>query len=120
MVKRKEEKKVKEDDTQIKEVSRETLLELERRGYEIRIAQKDVELVKSKADKAHVESTLLSANYTLKLKEKSELSEQHKNAEKRYEEVRNYFLDFKEEITKEYNLPNKWSFDPISGEILLN
>ncbi len=94
------------------------LQELEKAHAVISDKEKDILIAKLKQDKAKVELNLLSANYTLKSKEKDELDNSVKKEQKNLTELREKHLSLLSKIRKKWDLPDKFGFDPITGEVI--
>ena len=81
------------------------------------IAQKDLEISELQLKKTEIESKLLSANYTLKMKEIEERRLAKSEKKKELLERKNKGKKFIQKIRKDFDLNENWGFDPITGEI---
>jgi hypothetical protein len=81
------------------------------------LKKSEIELAKERVLRSEKECRLLSAEYTLKLKESEELKRQHKDRLEELKELQNRSKKLGKEIEKELDLPDKWTFDPDTGEI---
>lgn len=102
-----------------KKLSSDELLAVETAQYESRLKAKEVELAIKNLDHCKTELTLLSANYTLKSKEKESLTLELNRLNTELEYVKNKQKKKNLEIAKKYELSeSKWGYDPLSGRLI--
>jgi hypothetical protein len=70
-----------------------------------------------KVDLVRKELTLLSANYTLKSKEVTEVENNFRNEQEKKKQKANKHLEYINKIKDDLDLPNKWGYDPMTGEV---
>lgn len=98
-------------------ISQEFLRQIDSKEAEIKLHQASIEMAKLRVDKADRELNLLSANYTLKSKEKNELEKRVTELNKELTEKQNKYKEVVKDIAKFYDLPEKFGYDHITGEV---
>lgn len=98
-------------------ISQELLRQIDSIESEVKIKSVEAELGRLRVDKADKELSLLSANYTLKSKEKIELTEKALELERTVTTKKNQYKELIKEIAKTYGLPDKFGYDHITGEV---
>ena len=86
-------------------------------GSERQLIDKEIEVAKLKSELAETQLNLLSANYTLKRKELEELKKSLKEQLDKKRDKNEVYKEFTKKIKEDLKLPERWGFDPETGEI---
>ena len=90
---------------------------LEDCSQEMRLMEKDVVIAQLRNDLVQKELSLLSANYTLKSKQVTELKNELTKVKEKQKKQNEKRLKLIKQITDDLDLPKKWGYDPMTGEI---
>lgn len=93
------------------------LRNIEKRHYEEALAKEEIIKMKMRLDNCRTQLNLMSAQYTLKNKEISELEKELKELDSRLNGEKMKTKLVVQEITDELKLKQRWGFNPDTGEI---
>jgi hypothetical protein len=98
-------------------ISQDHLREIDKVEHNAQLKTLELSIARLKVEKADKELSLLSANYTLKSKEKVELLERVTELDRELTESKNSYKNLMSEIATTYSLPEKFGYDHITGEV---
>ena len=110
-------KKVKEVKEEISHLNPDMLRDIDKFDAKRKEKELEILLAKERCNTADKELSLFSAQYTLKSKEKAELDKAVTDRTAELEELKNQSQKYFKSITQQLDLPDKWGYDPITGEI---
>ena len=100
-----------------KKLDEADIRKLEHSFFRCQLEIVNIDKARLSVNKAGVELTLLSAQYTLKSKEIVELKAKLKNLEKESKELTELHSEIKDQIKNKHGLSSDWGFDPETGVI---